>query len=188
MQASSARNQELAAQLAAVNRQLAEQRRESEQVRGQLATATQEIAALQSASTSQQQNISELTREKRLLNQEIEEYNQQLLTLKGDYETVKSKYEELIKPARSAKGKFIAEVYYVKSKSGNVIRYREPGDESFQRLSLEQVESQLSRLKQEKGKDLYVKIIIPEDSGLSYNEAWSFMRNLLVKYDYYYQQ
>ena len=38
------------------------------------------------------------------------------------------------------------------------------------------------------GQDLYVKIIIPEDSGLTYNEAWTFMRGLLVKYDYYYQE
>ena len=42
-------------------------------------------------------------------------------------------------------------------------------------------------LKHEHGKNLYVKIIIPEDSGLTYNEAWEFMRQLLVKYDYYYQ-
>jgi len=121
------------------------------------------------------------------LSQEIEAYNQQLLTLKGDYETVKSKYEELIKPARSAKGKVIAEVYYVKGQSGNVIRYRQPG-EDYSRLSLAEVEKRLARLKQAHGKNLYVKIIIPKDSGLSYSEAWQFMRNLLVKYDYYYQE
>jgi len=188
LQASNDRNRQLADQLAAVNRQLAEQQRESEQVRGRLETATRQISELQTASASQQQSISELTSEKRSLNQQIEEYNQQLLTLKGDYETVKSKYEELIKPARTARGKYIAEVYYVKGESGNVIRYREPGDDGYTRLSLGEVESRLSALKQEKGKDLYVKIIIPEDSGLSYNEAWNFMRNLLVKYDYYYQK
>ncbi|MGD2173113.1 MAG: hypothetical protein PVI79_18765 [Gammaproteobacteria bacterium] len=188
LQASSARNQQLSEQLATVNQQLAEQQRESEQVRGQLETANRKISELQTTSAGQQENISELTREKRLLNQQIEEYNQQLLTLKGDYETVKSKYEELIKPARSAKGKYIAEVYYVKGESGNVIRYREPGDDGYTRLSLAEVESRLAKLKQERGEDLYVKIIIPEDSGLSYNEAWNFMRNLLVKYDYYYQK
>ena len=143
---------------------------------------------MQATSASQQQSISELSSEKRELNRQIEEYNQQLLTLKGDYETVKSKYEELIKPARTARGKYIAEVYYVKGQSGNVIRYREPGDEGYTRLGLDEVEKRLSKLKQERGKDLYVKIIIPEDSGLSYSEAWDFMRNLLVKYDYYYQE
>ena len=111
-----------------------------------------------------------------------------VLVLKGEYETVLSKYEELIKPARSPQGKYIASVYYVKGENGNVIRYREPGDDEFSRLSLEEVELRLDKLKQEKGADLYVKIIIPEDSGLAYSEAWEFMRNLLVKYDYYYQE
>ena len=55
-------------------------------------------------------------------------------------------------------------------------------------LSLYEVETRLTKQKAEKGKDLYVKIIIPENSGLTYNEAWNFMRNLLVKYDYYYQE
>ena len=213
LDAANAENQALASQLAALdqkfsteisalNRQLQQQRETSEQatsalemargeieqVRGEIEQARGEIAALTATNEQQQENIAELTREKSLLNQEIEAYNQQLLTLQGDYEIVKSKYEELIKPARSARGKHIAEVYYIKGESGNVIRYREPGDSSYSRLSLAQVESRLARLKEEQGKNLYVKIIIPEDSGLSYNEAWAFMRNLLVKYDYYYQE
>ena len=69
-----------------------------------------------------------------------------------------------------------------------MIRYRQPGDAGFSRLSLAEVEKRLTQLKREYGEDLYVKIIIPEDSGLSYNEAWEFMRSLLVKYDYYYQE
>ncbi|MDH3447043.1 MAG: hypothetical protein OEO18_02725 [Gammaproteobacteria bacterium] len=186
--AATAENQELSRQIAALNQQLAQQKLDSEQARSQLDAAQAQIAELSESSASQQQSISRLTQEKILLSQEIESYNQQLLTLKGDYETVKSKYEELIKPARSARGKYIAEVYYVKGQSGNVIRYRQPGDDGYSRLSLEQVESRLAQLKREHGKNLYVKIIIPEDSGLSYNEAWQFMRNLLVKYDYYYQE
>ncbi len=207
--AAMAQNQELAQQMAALNRQmaalnqqLAQQQVESEQARAQLdstlseldstrsqlGSARTQIAELTESRVAQQQNITQLTQERSLLNREIEEYNQQLLTLKGDYETVKSKYEELIKPARSAKGKYIAEVYYIKGQSGNVIRYRQPGDSDYSRLSLAEVESRLAKLKQEQGENLYVKIIIPKDSGLSYSEAWQFMRNLLVKYDYYYQE
>ncbi|MCP4389956.1 MAG: hypothetical protein GY802_16800 [Gammaproteobacteria bacterium] len=192
--AATAQYQELALQIEALNQQLAQQKLADEQTRSQLDVARTQIAELSQTSTRQQQSISQLTQEKTqltqektLLNQEIEAYNQQLLTLKGDYETVKSKYEELIKPARSAKGKYIAEVYYVKGQSGNVIRYRQPGDKDYSRLSLAQVEKRLDKLKQEHGENLYVKIIIPQDSGLSYSEAWQFMRNLLVKYDYYYQ-
>jgi len=32
------------------------------------------------------------------------------------------------------------------------------------------------------------KSIIPEESGLTYNEAWGFMKKILEKYDYYYQK
>jgi chromosome segregation ATPase len=180
--------QELSRQIAELNQQLAQQQLASDQTRAELDTARTQISSLTQTSSQQQQSISQLTREKTLLNQQIESYNQQLLTLKGDYETVKSKYEELIKPARSARGKYIAEVYYVKGKSGKVIRFRQPGIKQFSTLSLEQVEQRLAQLKREHGKNLYVKIIIPENSGLTYNEAWSFMRKLLVKFDYYYQE
>lgn len=178
-----------------VEQQLARQQQNTDQVRAELSSAQNEIAELTQSSISQQASISELTRqkltldqEKLLQSQEIEAYNQQLLTLKGDYETVKSKYDELIKPARSAQGKYIAEVYYVKNKQRDIIRYKQPDDSQFTNLSLTEVEKRLDKLKQQYGKDLYVKIIIPENSGLTYNEAWTFMRNLLVKYDYYYQE
>ena len=123
-----------------------------------------------------------------MLEQEKIEYNRQLLTLKGEYEVVKSKYDQLIKPARSARGKYVAEVYYIKERGGEVIRYKERRDKDYRQLPLAEVEKRLARLKQEKGQDLYVKIIIPKDSGLSYSEAWGFMKSLLEKYDYYYQK
>ena len=79
------------------------------------------------------------------------------------------------------------QTYNIKGKNGKIIRYKQPGDSGFTNLVLSEVEKRLSRLKAQKGKDLYVQIIIPQDSGLTYNEAWDFMRKLLVKYDYYYQ-
>ena len=185
--AATAQLEDLSSQIASLRQLLAQQKLESEQSTTQLSAARERIESLTQSNNKQQQDIVQLTQEKSLLSQEIESYNQQLLTLKGDYETVKSKYEELIKPARSAKGKYIAEVYYVKSQAGNVIRYRQPGDKEFSTLSLAEVEQRLDKLKSEHGKNLYVKIIIPQDSGLTYNEAWEFMRSLLVKYDYYYQ-
>ncbi len=153
-----------------------------------LSTAREEIDLLSRSSQTQQQRITSLTQEKLFLNREVEAYNRQLLALKGKYEVVRSKYEELVKPARSAKGKYIAQVYYIKGKNGKIIRYKQPGDSGFVDLQLAEVEKRLSRLKAQKGKDLYVQIIIPQDSGLTYNEAWDFMRKLLVKYDYYYQE
>jgi hypothetical protein len=46
----------------------------------------------------------------------------------------------------------------------------------------------LGELKQRYPDDLYVRIIIPETSRLSYNEAWDFTNTILSKYDYYYQE
>ena len=177
--------QDLQSQLATLQVLLNQQKLESDQTKIQLSSAQSEIESLTQSNLEQAQNITSLEQEKLLLDQEIEAYNRQLLTLKGDYEVVKSKYEELVKPARSAKGKVIAEVYYIKGKNGEVIRYKHPGDTKFSILPLAEVEKRLSKLKAENGKNLYVKIIIPENSGLSYSEAWDFMRSLLVKYDYY---
>jgi chromosome segregation ATPase len=154
----------------------------------QLSAAREEINLLSRSGQTQQQNIASLTQEKLFLNREVEAYNRQLLSLKGKYEVVNSKYEELVKPARSAKGKYIVQVFYIKGKNGKIIRYKQPGDSGFTNLVLSEVEKRLSRLKAQKGKDLYVQIIIPQDSGLTYNEAWDFMRKLLVKYDYYCQE
>jgi len=179
--------QDLQRQLASLSAQLSQQKLENEQTKILLSSARSKIESLTRSGLSQQENITSLKQEKILLAREIDAYNRQLLTLKGDYEVVKSKYEELIKPARSAKGKFIAEVYYIRGESGEIIRYKQPGDDGFVDLPLAEIEKRLAKLKAEKGKDLYVKIIIPQNSGLSYNEAWNFMRNLLVKFDYYYQ-
>lgn len=46
----------------------------------------------------------------------------------------------------------------------------------------------LSQLKELLADKLYVKIIIPGKSGLSYNEIWIFTRDILSRYDNYYQK
>jgi chromosome segregation ATPase len=148
----------------------------------------QTISQLSELKSQQQQSINQLSAEKSQLSQASVNYNRQLQTLKSDYDLVKLQYEELIKPARSAKGKHIVQVYYIKDGTGVKIRYRQPSDEDFSRLTLVEVEKRLDILKRKYGDELYIKIIIPEDSGLSYNEAWEFMRKLLAKYDYYYQE
>ena len=57
----------------------------------------------------------------------------------------------------------------------------------FQVVTSKQLHQRLSKLKQQHSGDLYVKVIIPEESGLSYNEAWSFTFDILEQYDYYHQ-
>lgn len=176
-----AESQEFANQLAELKLKLEQQEQLAQAAQLELEMATAEIAVLNASSEQQQKSIE-------LLEQEKIEYNRQILTLKGDYEVVKSKYDQLIKPARSARGKYVAEVHYIKEKGGKIIRFKEPGDKKYKNISLSKVEKRLAQLKKEKGKDLYVKIIIPKNSGLTYNEAWNFMKSLLDKYDYYYQE
>jgi DNA repair exonuclease SbcCD ATPase subunit len=175
-----AESEEFANQLDELKLQLEQQRLMADAAQMELKLATAEIAALNATTEQQSQEID-------LLEQEKIEYNRQLLTLKGEYEVVKSKYDQLIKPARSEKGKYVVEVFYVKEKAGKIIRFKQPGDENSRDISMVEVEKRLDQLKKEKGADLYVKIIIPKNSGLTYNEAWGFMKRLLDRYDYYYQ-
>jgi peptidoglycan hydrolase CwlO-like protein len=117
------------------------------------------------------------------LRTEIEENRKELESLEGDYSQLDEKYQKLLKPSRSSKGKKVAEVMYT---SGGY-SLRKPGDANYQTLSLSQLNTALNDLKLNHGTDLYVKIVIPSNSGLSYNQAWAFTRDTLAKYDYYYQ-
>jgi len=89
--------EDFANQLDELKLKLTQQTQLTEAAQQELELATAEIAALNASTEQQQKNID-------LPEQEKIEYNRQLLTLKGEYDVVKSKYDELIKPARSAKG------------------------------------------------------------------------------------
>lgn len=110
----------------------------------------------------------------------------ELTSLQNEFGSLKDKYDKLIRPARTARGKYVVEVNYQKVKGKGRIRFKDAGDSDYRTVDLKELNSILEKLKKEHDKKLYVKIIIPEDSGLSYNEAWEFMRTLLDKYDYYY--
>ena len=112
---------------------------------------------------------------------------QQFAMLQGDYDDLEVKYNKLIKPARSAKGKHVVSVRYWKEGKYYQIRIKDMDDESYQTVSRKQLQERLSELKKKYAGKLYVKVIIPDDSCLSYNEAWSFTYNTLREYDYYHQ-
>ncbi len=111
----------------------------------------------------------------------------QLLSLKGEYDTLDSKYQKLLRPARSSKGKYIATVSYKKIEGKKTIRLKNGPNAPYKTVSTKELHKALGKLKKKHGTDLYVKIIIPNNSGLSYNEAWRFTSNLQKKYDYYFQ-
>lgn len=107
--------------------------------------------------------------------------------LEGEYGLLKQKYDRLIRPARSAAGKYVVDIRFFREAEQLIIEHKVPGEGKYRRLSRQQLEIRLDALKAEHPRTLYTKIIIPEKSGLSYNEAWSFTNQILNKYDYYYQ-
>ena len=111
----------------------------------------------------------------------VDESEKKLLSLQGDYTELDQKYQKLLQPARSTKGKQVVEVVY--SKSGYSIR--KPGEATSRSVSRSALEGELGALKAQHSTDLYVKVIIPDNSGLSYNDAWRFTSDMLSKYDYY---
>ena len=111
----------------------------------------------------------------------------QLGIVQSEYDQLKVKYDKLIKPARTAKGKQVVEVRYEKIGKKYRITFKGVGDNEYQIKGRKELEKELNNLKKRYPRQLYVKIIIPEDSGLSYNEAWEFTKSVLEKYDYYYQ-
>ena len=112
---------------------------------------------------------------------------QQLAELQESYDKLSVKYNKLIKPARTAAGKHLVSVRYRRVDGIYLIEFKESEDSDYDDISRKQLDARLSRLKKKYPRSLYVKVIIPKDSGLSYNEAWTFTQDILTSYDYYYQ-
>lgn len=141
-----------------------------------LAQRDQSVTALQA-------QLDGKTTEMADLQSRVDTSEKKLLSLQGEYTELDQKYQKLLKPARSSKGKQVVEVVY--SKGGYSIR--KPGESALRAVGRSALEDELSALKAQYGTDLYVKVIIPDNSGLSYNEAWRFTQDMLSRYDYYHQ-
>lgn len=122
-----------------------------------------------------------------VLTEQKDSASKQLTALKDDYGSLKVKYDKLIRPARTAKGKYVVSVNYERIKGNERIRFKDAGDKAYRTMSKKELHTILARLKKEHKKKLYIKLVIPKESGLTYSEAWNFMKDVLEKYDYYYQ-
>jgi chromosome segregation ATPase len=111
-----------------------------------------------------------------------------LALLQGDYDSLKVKYDKLVRPARTPVGKYVVEVRYVKENDKYQIAYKTPEMDSFSNTSQNELETRLAQLKKNDPNKLYIKVIFPENSGLSYSEAWEFTSRLHKRYDYYFQE
>jgi chromosome segregation ATPase len=123
-----------------------------------------------------------------IITQERDAHERKLTALEDDFGSLKVKYDKLVKPARTTKGKYVVSVNYERIDGKERIRFKDQGDTSYTTLSEKALHSKLAALKKKHSKDLYIKIVIPKESGLTYSEAWTFMKGLLNKYDYYYQE
>jgi septal ring factor EnvC (AmiA/AmiB activator) len=174
---------------------------DNQKLQGELSNTEQQVAGLESQlqqviidldklrSNYNEQTTQLKTVENKLiiLSEEKEAQSRQLASVETDYSKLKVKYDKLVKPARTARGKYVVEVNYEKIKGKERIRFKDAGDSSYTTLTSSEMHSKLAALKKEHPKQLYIKIIIPENSGLSYSEAWEFMKSILHKYDYYYE-
>lgn len=122
-----------------------------------------------------------------VLTEQKDSASKQLTALTDDYGSLKVKYDKLIKPARTAKGKYVVSVNYERVKGEERIRFKDAGEQSYSKINKKDLHSKLALLKKEHKKNLYIKLVIPKESGLTYSEAWTFMKEVLEKYDYYYQ-
>ncbi|MCG8014638.1 MAG: hypothetical protein JAY97_00345 [Candidatus Thiodiazotropha sp. 'RUGA'] len=184
-----------------LNTQITRLSQESERLRNQVSEANINIqtltADLDQANSRQAETLQDLEQLRITLSSKDEELlkalalnqerDEQLSDLKEDYSDLKIQYNKLLRPARTAKGKTLVEVRYTKKGKQTRIEYKGPQDSRFKSISRSKLEQNLAVLKKQHN-NLYVKVIIPKNSGLSYNEAWSFTNHMHRKYDYYYQE
>ena len=111
---------------------------------------------------------------------------EELALLQEEYEEMGEKYAALSKPARSPMGKVVAAVRYMKVEGQPLFMFKLPDAQQFEPIGEEEMHRALSRLKEEHGNKLFVRIVIPMDSNLTYQEGWEFSLDLLRRYDYYY--
>lgn len=138
-----------------------------------------EVEQKQTALGEERQKIITLT-------QERDTQSRKLASMEENFGSLKVKYDKLFKPARSAKAKYVVSVNYERINGKERIRFKDASDKNYTSLTEKQLHSKLDKLKKKYPKKLYIKIVIPKESGLTYNEAWTFMQGLLYKYDYYY--
>jgi len=154
----------------------------------QVAAINENLTQL-SIDVDSKQNELEQERQKIIIITQQRDTNSRILSsLEDDFGSLKVKYDKLVRPARTAKGKYVVSVNYERINNKARIRFKDIGQENYTVLSKQQLHNKLARLKKEHPKQLYIKIVIPKESGLTYSEAWKFMKSLLHNYDYYYQE
>ena len=121
------------------------------------------------------------------LSDEKSDLEMALARQRQDFSSLEDKYLKLVRPARSAAGKQVVSVQFLRT--GEALHYllKDVGAVEWRETSRQELFTRLDELKARLGDELYVKVVIPDDSGLSYNEAWDFTKAVLSRFDYYYK-
>jgi myosin heavy subunit len=163
----------------------------------QLNQVTREKESLQKLLEEKEKLISEketliidLRTEKEKLKDKLQELESLKAEMQQKYSELQEKYLKLVGPARSPLGKEIFKVKYFKPKPNSKPVYLMMGvnENTFKKVSYNTLLNELEKAKNKYGKKLYVQIIIPSNSNLTYDEAFKFTNFILHKYDYYYQK
>ena len=170
-----------------LNDQLASLQSAHQQLQSEYAAQGKRLAAVQQQAAQLQQSNQTQAEALTQLRQAAAQHRSDLMALEGQYSDLKGKYDALVKPARTTSGKYVVEVRYEKVNGNYRIGFQEPGQSGYRVLDRAALDKRLGALSKKYPNRLYVKIIIPEHSGLSYNEAWRFTQQILDSYDYYYR-
>lgn len=152
-------------------------RQEISRAQGRYESANQELESLRRSSGERERLLTEAQAR-------VRDSDQRLLGVQRDYADLKVKYDKLIRPARSPQGRYVVEVRYTK---GGRIELKTQEESEARLVSRAEVDERLAQLKKQHGNGLYVKVVFPDNSGLSFNEAWQFTAEMHKKYDYYFQ-
>ena len=126
--------------------------------------------------------VEAFSKERELL---VATHKAELDILRERHSDLESKYNRLVRPARSTVGRFVVEVRFWKE--GDARRYSlRPASGSEISVSESELHQQLTAMKARHGEKLYTKVM-PDDNSLTHGEAWRFTNKILNRYDYYYQ-
>jgi len=168
-------------QLNVAQRSISTLEQTTEQLRSRVTESQAQAERLQRTVSEQRDSLEQA----RLDEQDVE---RRYLVLASDFDNLKVKYDKLVRPARSSSGRHLIEVRYWKEGGSYKISWREGGEGGYQPIKRARLDKVLQRLSKQKKSGLYVKVIFPENSGLSYNEAWEFTSHLHGNYDYYFKE
>ena len=186
----SEQNEELSENIRLIRLQLSDKEEELEDaqamiggIRDEAEAANRELS-LQIAALLSQLETNEATM--LMLSDEKSDLERSLARQRQDFSSLEEKYLDLVRPARSSLGKQVVSVQHLRSDGQLEYLLKDIGGTGWERVTRADLFSRLGALAERLGDQLYVRVVIPDDSGLTYNEAWDFTKTVLSDYDYYY--